>query len=155
MILLHRKLNYMLFSFFVVVFSLASTANTEEIFTINTADKPPYSTTDNNGIYDKIITHVFADIGKNIKINHLLSARSIENVQVGIDDAEYARIKGLSKTHSNLIIVDEKLLDFAFTAFSKDGSIEIKGWESLELEVKALRIQMDKSYKKFIDGWNP
>ena len=152
MILLHRKLNYMLFSFFVVVFSLASTANTEEIFTINTADKPPYSTTDNNGIYDKIITHVFADIGKNIKINHLLSARSIENVQVGIDDAEYARIKGLSKTHSNLIIVDEKLLDFAFTAFSKDGSIEIKGWESLELEVKALRIQMDKSYKKFIDG---
>jgi len=120
---------------FVAVFftgSILSTGHTKEIFTINTADKPPYSTKDNTGVYDKIISSIFEDIGIKIKINHLLSARSIENVQVGLDDAEYARIKGLSKTYSNLIIVNENLLDFSFTAFSKDSSIKIENWESLE-----------------------
>lgn len=135
MFLNQKQLCLAFFNILVVVFFISSNisiGHTEEIFTINTADKPPYSTNNNSGVYDKIISSVFGDMGMKIKINHLLSARSIENVQVGIDDAEYARIKGLSNTYSNLIIVGEKILDFSFTAFAKDSSIKIEDWESLK-----------------------
>ena len=79
-------------------------AQAEELFTINTADKPPFSTINNDGIYDKIILRLFEDMGAQIRINHLLSARSIENVQVGLDDAEYARIKGLSEKYKQKVL---------------------------------------------------
>jgi len=121
---------------------LKNSALAEEFLTLNTADKAPYSTDLNAGIYDKIILKMFEDIGVNIKINHLKSARSIENVDVGIDDGEYARIKGLSTRYKNIMIVDEKLIDFAFTAFAKDSSIKIHGWESL-----------GKYNVAFIQGW--
>ncbi len=103
----------------------------QQSFTLNTADKPPYSTETNTGIYDKIIAQVFANIDISLNINHLKSARSIENVDVGIDDGEYARIKGLCSSYKNIRRVKEKLIDFTFTAFAKDSSIKIDGWESL------------------------
>ncbi len=112
-------------------FFLINSANAQGFFTINTADKPPYSTENNGGVYDKIVMRMFENIGIKIKINHLLSARSLENVDVGLDDAEYARIKGLTDRYKNLQIIDEKLIDFAFTAFAKDPSITIDGWNSL------------------------
>jgi len=102
------------------------------VFTINTADSPPYSTELNTGLYDRIIKKTFTNLGIQIKINHLPSARSIENVDIGLDNGEYARIKGLSERYKNLVIVDEKLIDFAFTAFSKDSKIRIDGWDTLK-----------------------
>lgn len=125
-----------------IVLIITASAYGQEIFTINTADKPPYSTEFNNGIYDQIIQLMFKSIGVKIQINHLKSARSIENVEVGFDDGEYARIAGLSDRYKNLKIVNEKLIDFAFTAFSKDSSIKIEDWNSL------------KDYNvAFIRGW--
>lgn len=104
----------------------------QETFSINTSDKPPYSSVDNSGIYDLIISHVFNELGVAFNINHLKSARSIENVDIGIDDAEFARIKGLSAQYPNLEIVDEKLIDFLFTGFLKDPNIRITNWNSLK-----------------------
>ncbi|MCF6247825.1 MAG: transporter substrate-binding domain-containing protein [Desulfobacula sp.] len=129
-----KFLQYLYKSFLVVLFVLiiSSFACGKEIFTINTADKPPYSTEFNTGIYDQIIQGMFKNIGVKIQINHLTSARSIENVSVGFDDGEYARIAGLSNQYENLRIVNEKLIDFAFTAFSKDSSIRIENWGSLK-----------------------
>ncbi|WP_457577134.1 substrate-binding periplasmic protein [Desulfomarina sp.] len=114
----------------------------QELFTINTADSPPYSTPLNTGIYDQIILKVFDSLGLTIKINHLSSARSIENVDIGLDDAEYARIKGLNEKFTNILPVNEKLMDFSFTAFSKDPGIRITGWEGLK-----------KYNVGFIRGW--
>jgi len=114
----------------------------EEIFTINTADRSPYSNESNSGIYDQIVQQIFENIGVKIHINHLKSARSIENADVGIDDGEYARIAGLSDRYKNLIIVNEKLIDFAFTAFSKNSSIRIEDWDSLK-----------NFHVAFIRGW--
>ncbi len=114
----------------------------QELFTINTADSPPYSTPLNTGLYDQVILKVFDALGVTIKINHLSSARSIENVDIGLDDAEYARIKGLNKKFKNILPVDEKLIDFSFTAFSKDRHIRITGWDGLK-----------KYNVAFIRGW--
>ncbi len=113
-----------------------------ELFTINTADSSPYSTPLNTGIYDQIILKVFDSLGLKVKINHLPSARSIENVDIGLDDAEYARIKGLNEKFKNILPVNEKLLDFSFTAFAKDPRIRITGWDGLK-----------KYNVGFIRGW--
>ncbi len=127
---------------FVLISFPGNRACANEIFTINTADKAPYSTADNSGIYDVIILQIFKNLGIKTTINHLKSARSIENVDLGIDDAEYARIKGLTSRYPNIRIVDEKLLDFSFTAFAKDPSLVISSWEDLAGHSVA-----------FIQGW--
>lgn len=127
---------------FFTVSCLTASGVSGELYTLNTADSPPYSTPYQGGIYDKLIFKVFDNLGLSVKINRLPSARSLENVEVGIDDGEYARIKGLSAEYENIQIVDEKLIDFAFTAFSKDPVIRIDGWNSL------------KPYNvAFIKGW--
>lgn len=100
-------------------------------FTLNSADTPPYSSPDYTGIYDIILQNAFDQVGVQIIINHLASSRSIENVEIGIDDGEFARIKGLSSTYRNILLVDEKLVDFAFTAFAKDKSLLLEDWNSL------------------------
>ena len=104
----------------------------ENVLSINTADQPPYSTIVNTGIYDRIVTAMFARINVDIQINHLPSARSIENVDLGIDDGEYARIKNISDYFKNLIPVEEKLLDYRFSAFSKQPHLAISSWNDLQ-----------------------
>ena len=106
-------------------------ARAEKPFTVNTADQPPYSTPDNAGIYDRLITAVFDRLGVKLQINHLPSARSLENVNLGWDDAEYARIAGLERQYPNLIMVNEKLIDFAFTAFGRNPAERLTGWADL------------------------
>lgn len=133
---------FIIISLFCFQISVCAKDQTKMFFTFNTADKEPYSTQDNYGIYDRIILNVCQLSGIDFKINHLPSARSIENVDIGLDDGEYARIKGLSENYPNIRIVDEKLIDFAFTAFAKDEEMIVDGWRSL------------KSYNvAFIKGW--
>ena len=79
---------------------------------LNSADTVPYSTPDNIGFYDILIREVFDDLGIDIKINHLLSKRSIQNDDNGIDDGEYARTEGREVEYENLRLVPEALVDF-------------------------------------------
>lgn len=123
------------FLFLLVIIFPATTAaeGQDAIFTLNTADKPPYSTAAGTGLYDIIVARIFHSLKITIKINHLPSARSIENVDLGLDDAEYARIAGLEDQYPNLKRVNEKLIDFAFTAFSSSAAtIRVDGWKSLK-----------------------
>jgi polar amino acid transport system substrate-binding protein len=113
-----------------------------EFFSVNTADQPPYSTNSDTGLYDQIILRLFKEMNIQVQINHLPSARSIENLDLGLDDAEYARIEGLSNHYPHIRIVNERLFDFAFTAFSKNGNIFIENWEALE-----------KYNVAFLKGW--
>jgi polar amino acid transport system substrate-binding protein len=113
-----------------------------EFFSINTADQPPFSTASNTGIYDLIITRLINGLGIKFHINHLPSARSIENLDLGIDDAEYARIEGLGWHYPHIRMVGEPLVDFNFTAFTRDAGIALEGWGDL------------KNYNvAFLKGW--
>lgn len=138
------------FSLSQLTFGVAS-SKADKTISLNTADSSPYSTPDDVGLYDKILLRVFELVGVNITINHLPSARSIENVDLGIDDGEYARIKGLTKKYANILIVDEKLLDFAFTAFSKNADIKLKNWNSLR-DYNVAYIRGWKIYEKNVTG---
>lgn len=104
----------------------------DSTLTLNTADSSPYSRLDDSGFYDVLLTQVFNNLGLAISINHLPSTRSIFNVNIGIDDGEYARVKGVDENYHNLILVEEKLIDFGFTAFSKAVSVEINNWTDLK-----------------------
>lgn len=115
-----------------MLFSVKSSAFAEPGLTINTADSAPHSKPDNSGFYDVIVSKAFERIALKISINHLPSKRSIFNVNAGIDDGEYARIKGINKTYENLVLVDENLIDFLFNAFSKDKTVNINNWSDLK-----------------------
>lgn len=114
-----------------LVFTSTLSSFAADSFTLNTADQAPYSTNDNTGVYDHIVMEVFRALGKSPKINHLPSARSLENVNTGVDDGEYARISGLTATNPNVRMVNEKLLDFAFTAFVRNPDLHIRDWNDL------------------------
>ncbi len=98
---------------------------------LNTADTAPYSSMDDNGFYDILLKEVFDDLGIDIKINHLLSKRSIKNADSGIDDGEYARIEGMDNEYMNLKLVPVSLVDFNFVAFSMNPDLVISDWSSL------------------------
>ncbi len=116
----------------------------QPVLTLNSADNAPYSKTDDTGFYDQIIKKIFADQNIKIKINHLPSARSINNVNDGIDAGEYARTKGIQNNYNNLAIVDEKLVDFSFTVFSKSPDFQLEsGWNSFQ-----------KYNIAYINGWS-
>lgn len=120
-----------------------TTASAQNILTLNTADSAPYSREDDSGFYDVLLRSMFADQNVSIKINHLSSARSINNVNDGIDAGEYARTKGLQSRFKNLVMLDEKLVDFSFTVFSKDPDFSVdNGWNSFE-----------KYNVAYINGW--
>lgn len=122
-------------------------------FTLNSADSPPYSTPAGTGLYDKILKRAFELSGINITINHLPSARSIENVDLGIDDGEFARIKGLTEKYPDIRIVEEKLIDFGFTAFARNPEIKITNWSSLQ-NFNVAYIRGWKIYEKNVTKYN-
>lgn len=127
---------------FIHSISIGAESANNKVLAFNTADTAPYSNHDGSGIYDRIIMKICQISGVDVNINHLPSARSIENVDIGFDDGEYARIKGLSEKYPNIRVVDEKLIDFAFTAFSNDSNMVIEDWSSL------------KNYNvAFLKGW--
>lgn len=120
-----------------------SAASQQAYLTLNSADTEPYSNPQDTGFYDRLVSEMFATLQIPVRINHLPSARSLNNANDGIDDGEYGRIKGLEKDYPNLVMVEEKLIDFNFTIFSADPEFSPeKGWDSF----RTLNIA-------YINGW--
>ena len=65
-----------------------------------------------------------------LRLVKLPAERALLNANAGIEDGDLARIADLETQYPNLIRVPEKLLDWAFTAFSKDASISAR-WETI------------------------
>jgi len=114
-----------------------------ESLSLNTADTAPYSTKDNYGFYDVLLTEVMQNLNYDLKINHYPSERSILWANEGHDDGEFARISGLSETYTNLHEVEEPLVTFKFVALKmKENSFSPTSWE----ELKDLRVG-------YLHGW--
>jgi len=127
----------------IILILFISTGNIYALeLSLNSADTSPYSTLEDNGFYDILLKEVFENLGIDIEINHLLSKRSIQNADNGIDDGEFARIEGADVEYKNLKIVPEPLVDFYFVAYSKNSKIVISNWDSLNNHSIA-----------FINGW--
>lgn len=115
------------------------------VLVLNDTNEPPYTTPERNGFLDVIAGEAFRRAGAELRLVKLPPERGLINANEGTEDGDLTRIAGLEKQYPNLVRVPEKLLDWEFSAFSKDSSIaanwpvlqshsvgHIKGWKIYE-----------------------
>ncbi|HJW82255.1 MAG TPA: transporter substrate-binding domain-containing protein [Acidiferrobacterales bacterium] len=115
------------------------------VLVLNDTNEPPFTTADRNGFLDIVAGEAFRRAGAELRLVKLPAERGLINANAGIEDGELTRIAGLEKQYPNLVRVPEKLVDWEFSAFSKDASIasnwnsirqrsvgHIKGWKIYE-----------------------
>ncbi len=115
------------------------------VLVLNDTNEPPFTTADRDGLLDLVAGEAFRRAGAELRLVKLPAERGLINANAGIEDGDMARIAGLEKQYPNLVRVPEKLVDWEFSAFSKDASIasswkairqrsvgHIKGWKIYE-----------------------
>jgi polar amino acid transport system substrate-binding protein len=118
------------------------------VLVLNDTNAPPYTAPDRSGFLDAVASEAFRRAGVKLKLVKLPAERALRNANAGIGDGELARIAGLEAQYPNLVRVPEKLIDWTFSAFSRDASIparwevirqhqvgHIKGWKIYEQQL--------------------
>jgi polar amino acid transport system substrate-binding protein len=118
------------------------------VLVLNDTNEPPYTTPAGDGFIDIVAGEAFRRAGVELRLIKLPAERGLLNADAGIDDGDLVRIAGLEKQYPNLVRVPEKLIDWQFTAFSKDRAVtadwpairrlgvgHIKGWKIFEQAV--------------------
>jgi polar amino acid transport system substrate-binding protein len=118
------------------------------VLVLNDTNAPPYTTPDRSGFLDAVAGVAFRRAGVELKLVKLPAERALRNANAGIGDGDLVRIAGLEAQYPNLVRVPEKLIDWSFTAFSKEASIparwevirqqqvgHIKGWKIYEQQL--------------------
>lgn len=139
-----RKFPIVLMSAALLVLAQAVTA-APRVLVLNDVNEPPYTTSARSGFLDVIVGEAFRRLGYELRLVKLPPERGLINANAGIEDGDLTRIAGIEKLYPNLVRVPEKLMDWEFTAFSKDVSIpsnwpqlrqrsvgHIKGWKIYE-----------------------
>jgi polar amino acid transport system substrate-binding protein len=119
------------------------------VLVLNDTNEPPYTTPERDGFLDVIAGEAFRRAGATLKLVKLPPERGLINANDGIEDGDITRIAGLEKQYPNLVRVPEKLIDWEFSAFSKNTTIQaiwpalqrhslghIKGWKIYERAVE-------------------
>lgn len=129
---------------------MAGTARAAELPTlvINDTNEPPFTAPDRSGFLDAVASEAFRRAGVKLKLVKLPAERALLNVNAGIGDGDLTRIAGIETQYPNLIRVPEKLIDWTFTAYSKNDSIparwevmrqrqvgHVKGWKIYEQQL--------------------
>lgn len=123
----------LMFSVLMITFTLSGVRPAlSQTIVLNTANDPPNSTDDHNGIGDRIMTEAFRRMGINLRIVKLPSERALVNANNGVDDGNFARVEGMEKLYPNLMRVQEDITSFEFVAFSKKVSFRTTNWETLK-----------------------
>lgn len=118
-------------AFFLVLVALTQDVHGKTL-ELSASDAYPYSTTDGNGLADRIVKEAFRRIGVTVKTLSAPSERSLVNANLGIVDGEYLRTAGIEKKYPGLVMVPEPICENEFTAFARDPAIRVKGWKGLE-----------------------
>jgi len=124
----------------------------QPVLVINDTNAEPYTSKDGTGYLNFIIDKVSREAGIQISLQRQPPERGLFNANEGLIDGDLTRIKGLSSLYSNLVRVDEKLLDWNFSAFSMNESYlddlslmenqsvgYIKGWKIYENKTKKFK----------------
>lgn len=97
---------------------------------LNDTNDPPFTRPDQSGFLDAVAGEAFRRAGVKLKLVKLPAERGLLNANAGIDDGDLTRIAGLDAQYPNLVRVPEKLVDWTFTAFSKNPALPAR-WEIL------------------------
>ncbi len=106
-------------------------ANEPQPITLNSTTLAPLSTKDQKGFIDLVVIAALSRIGIKLNTVHLPAERALLDSNNGLLDGEISRVAGLESTYSNLIPIDEKLMDLEFTVFSKSVRKLDSGWDGL------------------------
>lgn len=122
--------------------SPAGFAAEPRVLELNDVNEPPFTTPEHTGFLDVIATEMFRRTGIELRLAKLPAERALLLANNGLADGDLTRIAGLEEQYPNLVRVPEKLIDWDFSAFSKDVSIPanlktirhhsvgfIKGWK--------------------------
>lgn len=110
---------------------LPSMGMADDVLRVNTSIKPPFSTKSETGFFDLIIKDLARRLDRRIELVRLPPERALVSVNQGISDMELPRIAGMEKQYPNLVMVDEKLIDYMFVAFSRNR-LAVASWDDLE-----------------------
>ncbi|MBF0551427.1 MAG: transporter substrate-binding domain-containing protein [Deltaproteobacteria bacterium] len=121
-------------AFLIILFSLiiTSSGSGQTGLVLNTSNAPPNATKDHTGLGDRVVREACRRIGVEVKIIMLPSERALMNANEGIDDGNFARIRGITAIYPNLVRVPEEITNFEFTAFTKNLNIQTTDWSSLK-----------------------
>ena len=115
------------------------------ILILNDTNESPFTTTDSQGFLDTVAGEAFRRAGVKLRLVKLPAERGLINANAGIEDGDLSRIAGLESSYPNLIRVPEKLVEYEFSAFSKNPALttspvvlrarsigHIRGWKIYE-----------------------
>ena len=115
------------------------------VLVLNNANEAPFTTPDGKGFLDAVAGEAFRRAGVRLQLVKLPAERGLLNANAGIEDGDLTRIAGLEAQYPNLVRVPEKLVDWEFTAFSKNPALStswadlrtypvghIRGWKIYE-----------------------
>jgi len=111
-------------------FSSVMTAG-ERTIELNVTGQPPLNASDQMSFMDEVTKEALRRIGYNLKTVQLPAERGLVNANKGKVDGEMSRVKGIDKIYNNLVRVPEKIMDWEFVAFSKEGDCSNQGWAAL------------------------
>lgn len=98
---------------------------------VNTSIKPPLSTREQDGALDVLVKELFDRVGRAVRLVRLPAERAMRSVNEGTSDAELPRVAGLEKKYPNLVMVPERIIDYAFVGFTRDPDVAVQRWEDL------------------------
>ncbi len=109
----------------------ALAAETPELV-LNDVNDAPFTTPQGDGFLDRVAREAFARAGRRVRLVDLPAERGLRNANEGIEDGDLTRIAGMEKTYPNLVMVPEKIIDWRFSAFTRDPALTTTaGWKSL------------------------
>ncbi|MEW6415728.1 MAG: transporter substrate-binding domain-containing protein [Pseudomonadota bacterium] len=100
------------------------------VLVLNDANEPPFTTADGQGFLDLVAGEAFRRAGVRLQLVRLPAERGLVNANSGLEDGDLTRIAGLEASYPNLVRVPEKLIDWEFSAFSRQGPRQAS-WDSL------------------------
>lgn len=118
--------------YFLVLSDVVVARDDARLLVINSGSSAPMVIDNDQGFYPQLIHTLFSRLHRDVKTIHLPSSASIRNVSEGIDDGLIARIGGLEKKNKELLLVNEKVIDLEFVAYSSNKNIEIRNWDDLQ-----------------------
>jgi polar amino acid transport system substrate-binding protein len=150
-ILKKRLFHLLLMSLFLMVPGISSS---ETPFKLNTSIKPPFSTQSQNGFIDVLAKELFSRLNISMEIVRLPAERAMANVNSGLSDGELPRVDGLAKKYQNIIQVPEKIIEYAFVAFSQPQKLETISFDNIKAKRVGLVIGWKVYEKNTVDYIN-
>lgn len=102
---------------------------------LTTGALPPLTSVPGHpGFIELIAREAFGRVGVEVQVTAVPTARSIINVNAGIDDGDIFRVAGMEAEFPNVVRIPEKTLDNEFIAYTQPHRTDIRlgGWDDLK-----------------------